>query len=746
MRYTWSENYPDNRIIVNGVDLSTTYRMIMADGYSLGVPEAKTYTVDIPGGDGVIDLTESLVGDTLYSNREQEFTFYIIDQQNQEDFEDAKTAVSNFLHGKAYDYVLTFDPEYTYHGRFHVSSYEHQAFPSGILGAIKITIDAEPYKTKGIMSYTLNATGGKQYEFSSGRKKVHPVLTCSEPCKVNFNGTSLTVPEGTYRLNPVIFEEGVNELYLNSHQIQMLTWSDVGEDGMFAMLWATPTETATSTVYSASSSGTAVPSSWSSTYPDSGTYIWTRLTTTYSNGVKTYAYSVDYTEYEEPEGDENSATITASVTKEVTTYYTSSNSGTTIPTTASWLYYDVVGAWLDTDTEQFSYVYLYEETGDYIVFLWLRIETYYSDDTKTLVYQTTQESTYGDTYTTDISYQASLYGTSVPDGTWSSEYPTTTDYPYIWTKTVYTYSTTGYTTTSYDVEYLLAADTVVIEDSSEYAYSLINVTFNHTILDSDEDYILDSDGNKLTDTVAETEYDLEDYYTVLEWSSSKPSVSGEDNYILFTRVITNYSDGGQNVDYNAEVVLDIELVSITSDYTDSSSGTVIPDDSYTWDEDYIGDEDYTWQRYTYTFDENYVVYVYESTYNVAEAFTDSIYVTNTVTKYQYSTDPDILTGMATGRFEWVKTVTEYSDGGSTTEYVCTYNAESIGADQLRWDEIHLLYNGKEAYRRTWEDLAQREWADLSGQGDYTITWDSLDYRDVDIPDTYVTLEYDWKDL
>ena len=66
---------PDNRLIVNGVDLSVTYQMVLLDGYTLEPPKPKTYTVDIPGGNGVIDLTEALTGDVSYSNRTQKFTF-----------------------------------------------------------------------------------------------------------------------------------------------------------------------------------------------------------------------------------------------------------------------------------------------------------------------------------------------------------------------------------------------------------------------------------------------------------------------------------------------------------------------------------------------------------------------------------------------------------------------------------------------------------------------------------------------
>ena len=164
---------PNNRLIVNGVDLSIRFQMVLLDGYTLEPPEPKTYTVDIPGGNGVIDLTEALTGDVAYKNRKQEFTFAVIDVKN---FEKVKTEVSNFLHGRAFDYTMTMDPGYTYHGRFYVDSYSHEAYANGLLGQFKITVDANPYKLKEHCAYRLNATGGKLYRIESGRRPVHPVL------------------------------------------------------------------------------------------------------------------------------------------------------------------------------------------------------------------------------------------------------------------------------------------------------------------------------------------------------------------------------------------------------------------------------------------------------------------------------------------------------------------------------------------------------------------------------------------
>ena len=229
-------DYPQNRLIVDGVDLTVRFRMALLDGYTLSPPEPKTYTVDIPGGDGAIDLTQSLTGDVAYKNRQQEFTFAVI---NPDSFERVKTEVSNFLHGKAFDYQISMDPGYTYHGRFYVKEYSHTLYSyPGLVGSIKISIDADPYKFKKRKIYSLNAAGGNNYRFESGRKPVRPLIETKATVYVAFKGTEYTVPAGKWRLNNVIFTKGENELYINSFRRSNVMWSDLSAGGRYASTWS----------------------------------------------------------------------------------------------------------------------------------------------------------------------------------------------------------------------------------------------------------------------------------------------------------------------------------------------------------------------------------------------------------------------------------------------------------------------------------------------------------------------------
>lgn len=253
-------DYPNNRLIVNGVDLTQKFQMILADGYTLTPPSIKTYTVDIPGGHGKLDLTEALFGDVAYNNRKQEFIFYLI---NVKDFEKAKTDISTMLHGKYFEYKMTMDPEYTYKGRFTIDSYSHTAFASGNLGEIKISIDADPFKYKKDRVFVISAIGGETYSFESGRKRVLPSIETDGLLKVIYNGKLFTLPKGTWKLNELVFNSGQNEVYFNSFDVRNLTWGQLRD----TTNWGQFKEKKLYEWYKSNGDGTYVFTTWDSLDP-----------------------------------------------------------------------------------------------------------------------------------------------------------------------------------------------------------------------------------------------------------------------------------------------------------------------------------------------------------------------------------------------------------------------------------------------------------------------------------------------
>ena len=131
------------------------------------------------------------------------------------------------------------------------------------LATIKISIDAEPYKSKGVRTYRLNASGGKLFEFDNGRKPVRPIMECEAPATIRWNNQEITVPKGTWRLNDVLFKEGHNELYINSLSMFDTHWYDLEEGGSNQMTWEQATKYRWDELVRINLNDGDIPHSWS---------------------------------------------------------------------------------------------------------------------------------------------------------------------------------------------------------------------------------------------------------------------------------------------------------------------------------------------------------------------------------------------------------------------------------------------------------------------------------------------------
>lgn len=239
--------------------------------------------------------------------------------------------------------------------------------------------------------------------------------------------------------------------------------------------------------------------SWSTTEPTwvDGTYIWRRILLTMGDGKTIYSPSTKGvcingntgatgaqgpagpTGATGPQGPAGKGIKSTAVT------YQASSSGTTIPT----------GSWT---------------TGIPSVaagqFLWTRTITAYTDNTTTTAYsigkmgntgaqgptgatgatgETGPQGPTGATgngvKSTAVTYQAAADGTTIPTGSWTTSVPkTTAALPYLWTRTVLTY-TNGTTSTSYSVGATPEGVEDILTDKINETTTTIQQSFNSAI-------------------------------------------------------------------------------------------------------------------------------------------------------------------------------------------------------------------------------------------------------------------------
>ena len=205
----------DRGISFNGIHSYYDLDLILS---KVEIPPAipKTNYIDIPGGDGSLDLTEAH-GEVKYEDRECQFMFTMNPAGDLSDsaFEAKKTEVSNVLNGVLFDRItLDKDSDHYYTGRCAVSEYlSNKRLRQFVVSAI-----VKPYKkkqSKTVATFTLTAAE-QTVVLLNGRKSVVPEITCTDDnTKIVFGEGEFMLNAGTHKILNICFTERKNILKLS---------------------------------------------------------------------------------------------------------------------------------------------------------------------------------------------------------------------------------------------------------------------------------------------------------------------------------------------------------------------------------------------------------------------------------------------------------------------------------------------------------------------------------------------------
>ena len=179
---------------------------------NIGLPFPKTYTVNIEGMDGTLDLSECF-GEMKYENRTLKFTFESIDKIT--DWQAKMIKISSFLHGQKMKITTWSDPNFYYIGRCQIDEFNSNSK----LGKIVISCDCEPFKYKQNIT-TFNLTEGSN-TVNNSRMTVYADLINESEITIN----SKVYSAGTH-LRAVKLTSGIN--ILNSSGNATLTFQEGG--------------------------------------------------------------------------------------------------------------------------------------------------------------------------------------------------------------------------------------------------------------------------------------------------------------------------------------------------------------------------------------------------------------------------------------------------------------------------------------------------------------------------------------
>lgn len=214
------------------------------------MPPVKTQYVDIPGGDGVIDLTTALTGRPHYGNRQGSIEFLVMNDYG--DWAVRYSNIATFLHGKRFRAYLDDDPLYYYEGRFTVNEWKSEAQWSRIVldynvGPYKYSTLSvgerwlwDPFKLgdpnnpsdrgDDIINYknlaVNNTNTGLTITYIADIYEGTPVFTCKRlnsqttfSMTLTYNSKTYTLKTGTNRFDTIQFDEGSNTLVFKGRGI-----------------------------------------------------------------------------------------------------------------------------------------------------------------------------------------------------------------------------------------------------------------------------------------------------------------------------------------------------------------------------------------------------------------------------------------------------------------------------------------------------------------------------------------------
>nr|DAJ13502.1 MAG TPA: distal tail protein [Siphoviridae sp. ctqtA1] len=195
---------------------------------TIGLPEPKTVLIEIPGGDGVLDLSESLTGKMQYNTRKLEFEFDARDCKYA-DWLDLISNIAGKIHGKRMRITLDTDPCYYYDGTIEISTSKSNEVSAKVV----ISANCQPYKmelsgsledwiwdtfsfeTGIIREYGNIAVDGKlEFVICGNQKEVVPIFYVEEAngLKVEFEKTTYDLKNGENKLLEIIIKAGENKL------------------------------------------------------------------------------------------------------------------------------------------------------------------------------------------------------------------------------------------------------------------------------------------------------------------------------------------------------------------------------------------------------------------------------------------------------------------------------------------------------------------------------------------------------
>lgn len=176
--------------------------------FSTVEPTARRITVDVPGRDGLLDLSE-YAGKLSYSNRT--LTIRLEGVMFINEFREIQAELNRLVHDRVCNITFEYDREFYYVGRVSLSS----TMDNPMHAVFIFSCDCQPFKCREcITTLEYEVSGSRELQVGNLQMNVIPEITTTEDMTIRFNGISYFVEKNTvYRNADILFKSGINEIY-----------------------------------------------------------------------------------------------------------------------------------------------------------------------------------------------------------------------------------------------------------------------------------------------------------------------------------------------------------------------------------------------------------------------------------------------------------------------------------------------------------------------------------------------------
>lgn len=166
----WTSVEVPHSVAFGNINTYVDWHLVPESRPVIAMPPLKKTVVDIPGGNGSVDLSEALTNYPVYEKRTGSLKFHVLNGYNWVDIYEEMAAA---LHGRQINMRLADDPEWYYLGRYEVTWISNN---DGTWSDVEITYDLEPLKYNvNVESISFTANTSYKYFYPLSGKRSMPI-------------------------------------------------------------------------------------------------------------------------------------------------------------------------------------------------------------------------------------------------------------------------------------------------------------------------------------------------------------------------------------------------------------------------------------------------------------------------------------------------------------------------------------------------------------------------------------------